>query len=176
MQNLIRIRGNWTVACVKLTLANAGGDRVRWPRAEFVANHLFPAGHQLARGNDHAAVDGHTAPSPLLLHAPWLSARPRTPLLAYKLRGSAHEKVQTVRPFLEYGKMFKIITPRYVLSLLSCVTNHSFNQSVIWKWHFLCSGIGHFGPSIYYIVQIWGPERQPPDMIIVKNSTTAISR
>ena len=129
LQNLIRFRGNWTVACVELTLANAGGDRVRWPRAEFVANQLFPAGHQLARGNDHAAVDGHTAPSPLLLHAPWLSARPRTPLLAYKLRGSAHEKVQKVRPFLEYGKMFKFITPRSDHCFLVLPITHSINQS-----------------------------------------------
>ena len=138
LQNLIRIRGNRTVACVKLTLSNANseGDRVWWPRAEFVANPLFPARHQLARGNDHAAVDANTAPSPLLLQSPWLSARPRTPLLAYKLHGSAHEKVQTVSSFSEYCKMFKFITPRSGHRFL--VPNHSLNHSVIWKWPFFC--------------------------------------
>ena len=64
----------------------------------------------------------------------------------------------------------------HVRSLLSCVTNHSFNQSVTWKWHCLCTGIGQLGPSIYYVGQIWGPERRPPDMIFVKNNTTTISR
>ena len=48
-----------------------------------------------------------------------------------------------------------------VRSLLSCVTNHSFNQSVTWNWHCLCTGIGHLGPSIYYAVQ-FGVLRDDP--------------